>query len=378
MTTEFKKILIVGLGLIGGSIALALKKANPDITIFCVDTDTNTIETAREKRIIDSGFVVDDNDYSKVKDVLSTSEIDLIVLSIPVEAYPSWFKLIEESSYDGLITDVGSTKEAGIEYANKILTNSEDFIPGHPMAGSESFGIDAARDDLFEGAYWILTPSDTTDNQSLGKLHGLLTSIGARVISVDPKEHDRVVAIVSHVPHIAASALVTLAKEHAGKEGELLRLAASGFKDTTRVAAGNPKLWTGILLDNSEIIADALSELSEIILDTEKALRNKDRDAINEMLSKAAATRSKLPAKWVPESTRLIEVRIPMGNRPGIIAEITAIAGQTGCNIQAIEIDHQTEERAILQLTLTDEGNMEKFTTKLIDAKFKPMINELD
>ena len=378
MTTEFNKILIIGLGLIGGSLALALKKVYPTTTIIAADSDSETIATAENKQIIDAGIDVSDNEYSKVIDILSSDEIDLIVLSIPVEVYPTWFKVICESGYSGMITDVGSTKEAGIKYANTILKDSKEFIPGHPMAGSESFGIEAARDDLFDGAYWILTPSDNTDNQSLGKLHGLFTSIGARVISVDPTEHDRVVAIVSHVPHIAASALVTLAKEHAGKDGELLRLAASGFKDTTRVAAGNPKLWTGILMDNSETIANALSELLGIISDTENALRNKDRQAINEMLSKAAETRSKLPAKWVPESTKLIEVRIPMGNRPGIIAEITSIAGQTGCNIQAIEIDHQTEERAILQLTLTDEGHMEKFSAKLKEADFKPMIHELD
>ena len=377
MTTEFKKILIIGLGLIGGSLALAIKKANPKVSIVAADTDSDTIAIAESKQIINASIDISDNDYSKMIELLSSGDIDIIVLSIPVEAYPSWFKIIEKSNYCGMITDVGSTKEAGIEYANTILKDSNAFIPGHPMAGSESFGIEAARDDLFDGAYWILTPSDDTDNQSLGKLHGLFTSIGARVISVDPAEHDRVVAIVSHVPHIAASALVTLAKDHAGKGGELLRLAASGFKDTTRVAAGNPKLWTGILMDNSEVIADALRELSSIITETENALRNKDRNAINKMLLKAAETRSKLPAKWVPESTKLIEGRIPMGNRPGIIAEITAIAGQTGCNIQAIEIDHQTEERAILQLTLTDEGNMDKFTAKLTKAEFKPMIKEL-
>ena len=374
MVTEIKNVLLIGLGLIGGSLALALKKADPSITIVGADIDSNTIKSAIAKKIIDES-VENSNLASVINN--SSAEIDLIVLCIPVEAYPSYFEMIEACKYKGIITDVGSTKAAGIKYANQTLTKKAKFIPGHPMAGSESFGIDAAREDLFQGAYWILTPADDTDNNSLGELHGLLTAIGARVISVDPKEHDRVVAIVSHVPHIAASALVTLAKDHSGKDGELLRLAASGFKDTTRVAAGNPELWTGILMDNSEIIADALSELSEIISNTEKALREKDRDKISDMLNGAAETRRMLPAKWVPESAELIEVRIPMGNRPGIIAEITAIAGKTACNIQAIEIDHQTEARAVLQLTLTNEGNIESFTDKLSEAGFNPHIQKL-
>lgn len=377
MALGINKILIIGLGLIGGSFALSIKKASPTIKLIGVDINSQTIRTALEKNIIDSGVSFDGEDSAKIRTLISSDDIDLIVLSTPVASYPEWFSLIASSDFSGIITDVGSTKEVAIKYADEYLNASKKFIPGHPMAGSESLGIDAARDDLFYGAYWILTPTEGTDNQSLEILHSLLLSINARVFSVDPCEHDRVVAIVSHVPHIAASALVTLAKDHSGEEGELLRLAATGFKDTTRVAAGNPELWTGILLDNGDIIADALKEFSKIITDIEEALRDNDSDKIKQILMIAADARKKLPSKWVPESTKLFEVRIPMGNRPGIIADITTIASKAVCNIQAIEIDHKTEERAVLQLTLTDEGNLETFDNMLKEAGFKPYIVEI-
>jgi prephenate dehydrogenase len=158
----------------------------------------------------------------------------------------------------------------------------------------------------------------------------------------------------------------------------MLRLAAGGFKDTTRVAAGSPDLWTGILLDNADIIADELSEYTHILSSIESLIRTHDEKGLYKILADAADTRRALPAKWAPDSAKLIELRIPMDNRPGIIAEITAAAGRTGCNIQAIEIDHQTEERAVLELILTDEGDIDGFIATLEELKFKPYRKDLD
>jgi prephenate dehydrogenase len=370
----FSNILIIGLGLIGGSLAESLRASeNIPVKIFGVDLNAESVSTALDLGIIDDGVV-----FESVIELLSDDTLDLVVLATPVDSYPQWFDILEKSGYAGVVTDVGSTKVPVIKYAQTHLKNIKYFIPGHPMAGSEAGGISAARADLFDGAYWILTPDEETDIHVYRRLHTLLASLGARVISTTPAEHDRVIAIVSHVPHIAASSLVSLVGNHAGENGDMLRLAAGGFKDTTRVAAGSPDLWTGILLDNADIIADELCEYTHILSSIESLIRTRDEKGLHKILADAADARRALPAKWAPDSAKLIELRIPMDNRPGIIAEITAAAGRTGCNIQAIEIDHQTEERAVLELILTDEGDIDGFIATLEELKFKPYRRDLD
>jgi prephenate dehydrogenase len=200
----------------------------------------------------------------------------------------------------------------------------------------------------------------------------MLSSIGARVLSVSPGEHDRMVAIVSHVPHVAAAALVTLAGNHADANGDLLRLAAGGFKDTTRVASGSADLWTGILMDNADVVSEELEEYGRIVSGFGQFVRAGDAEAVRALLTKAAAVRDSLPAKWAPQSEALLEVRVPMDDRKGIIAEITAAAGRAGCNIEAIDIDHITEDRAELELVLTGEGDADGFIRALTEAGFRP------
>ncbi|MDR2486573.1 MAG: prephenate dehydrogenase/arogenate dehydrogenase family protein [Clostridiales Family XIII bacterium] len=390
MAARFDNILIIGLGLIGGSLAGALKAFAGDeqasggqapagrqmpagrhggagARIYGLDSNPDA-----SRKALDAGFVDSVPDRAETLRLLSEGGIDLVVLAVPVDAYGEWFALLTESGYEGVLTDTGSTKGPAIEYAQRHLKNPERFVPGHPMAGSEREGIDGARPDLFQGAYWLLTPGSRTDIYAFRRLHELLTGLGTRVLSVSPAEHDRVVAIVSHVPHIAAAALVTLAGAHAGENGEMLRLAAGGFKDTTRIAAGSAELWTGILLNNADIVAEELDELQRIVADFGQLLRAGDAEGIRARLADASRIRSSLPAQWVQASARLVEIRIPMDDRRGIIAEITTAAGRAECNIEAIDIDHQTEDRAVLELVLTDEGDIDGFLDTLRLGGFRP------
>lgn len=372
--TGFSRIAIIGVGLIGGSLAAAIRAKDPSTEVIGVDTDASTLQFALAHDYIDAGIQAESSDVS---DLLGPDGADLIVLATPVERTIEWLRVIGDSGFLGVVTDTGSTKSLVIEAARTHLPHPEMFVPGHPMAGSESSGVTAARAELFNGAYWILTPQADTDMHVFRRLHTLFTAIGARVISVSPEEHDSAVAIVSHVPHVAASSLVALAGKHAGEQGELLRLAAGGFKDTTRVAAGSPELWTGICLDNAEALASGLHEFGQVIATFERLIRERDVDGLRGLLSDAADIRASLPAKWVPASSSLISVRVPMPDRPGVIAEITAAAGRTGCNIEAIDIDHQTESRAILQLVLTDEGDRAEFERMLHEAGFTPTFKPL-
>jgi prephenate dehydrogenase len=263
-----------------------------------------------------------------------------------------------------------------VRAAKKALADPGRFIPGHPMAGREKNGVDSARSDLFDGAAWILAPDSSVDLdvQIYQRIHTLIAAIGARVVVVDAAEHDKLMAILSHVPHVAASSLVMLAASHRGENGELLRFAGGGFKDTTRVAAGDPALWAGILQSNAELIADELKELTDILSGFERSIRSGDTEETRRMLAAAAEARKSIPAKWVPESAELIEVHVQMDNRPGAVAQITAEAGRRACNIQAIDIDHQTESYAILRLVLTDEGDIAGFVSALGEYGFEAEI----
>ena len=206
----------------------------------------------------------------------------------------------------------------------------------------------------------------------------MITGIDARVISIPREAHDRAVAIVSHVPHFVASSLVMLMEEAAGEKQTVMRLAAGGFKDTTRIAAGSPKLWCGIAFDNAAQIEQGLKEMQRILADFERALEEGDRARLTQLLDEAARTRRALPAAWVPSTERLLDVRIPMANRTGVVAQVTTIASSVGCNIQSIEIDHVTEDSAVLDMVLTDEGDIGKLSYLLIDAGYAVSLSPLD
>jgi prephenate dehydrogenase len=276
------------------------------------------------------------------------------------------------------VTDAGSTKVEICRVAAECLPAKVQFVGGHPMAGSELSGVSAARADLFDGAYWLLTPSADTDPEAFSAMHALVTGIGARVISVDAAAHDEAVAIVSHVPHVTAAALVDLAAAHSGERGELMRLAAGGFKDTTRIAAGSADLWTGICLDNAVALSEGIEELRERLEGFETVLRARDAEAIRAWLDRAAEVRRSLPAQWVPATAQLTELAVPMLDRTGQVAEITGATSRAGCNIEAIDIDHQSESSAVLVLVLTDEGDFAALMADLAERGYEPVLRPLE
>jgi prephenate dehydrogenase len=370
----FASVLIIGIGLIGSSIAAALKTLPSPPVVRGVDGDQKVIAEALRLGYLDQGTTPDDQ---QVTDWLNAQKTELIILAIPVSYAADWLERIEASGYSGALTDVASTKEVLTALADGILSHPEYYIPGHPMAGSEVNGIEGARANLFNGAHWILCPDQNTKPEVFTRLHEFVTSLGARSISLSRDEHDSIIAIVSHVPHMVASALVQLAGVHSGSNNEIFRLAAGGFKDTTRIAAGSPELWCGIALDNHEAVASGLAEIRQIIAEIEQAIASQDAVKLTALLQNASQLRSAIPATWVPDSARLVEVRIPMANHAGAIAQVTGFAGKVGCNIQSIDIDHINEQTAILELILTDEGDIGQFSGMLLqngfDVSFRPL-----
>ncbi len=370
----FERIVVVGVGLIGGSIGAALKRLPEGPRVMGIDTDEAALSYAVEHGVIDEGSLPDGADASAW---LGPDGADLVVIATPARFAARWLERLGTSGFAGAVTDVASTKSGVLAAARSALPDPSRFVGGHPMAGSERSGVAAARADLFEGAYWLLTPTHDSDPDVFSAVHALVSALGARIISVDAESHDEAVAIVSHVPHVAAAALVDLAAAHAGEHGELMRLAAGGFKDTTRIAAGSADLWTGICIDNAEALADGLEELRARLGGFETFVRKRDAESIRAWLETAAQVRRSLPAQWVPATARLTEVAVPMLDRPGVVAEITSAVSRAGCNIEGIDIDHETEDTAILVLVLTDEGDRGALIGDLTARGYDPRVTPL-
>ena len=394
----FSSVLIIGVGLIGGSLGAALKALDGEKPLVRgVDIDARVIETALAKGYLDEGAVLGKDDEligawleadkqsdkpdekpgdksgdksDDKSDDKPDDKTNLVILAVPVSGARDWLTRIENSGYSGAITDVASTKGVVTDLAQEILSQPSRYIPGHPMAGSEVNGIEGARAALFQNAHWILCPDEESDPDIFSQLYEFVTSIGARGISLPREEHDETIAVVSHVPHMIASALVCLAGSHAQDRQEIFRLAAGGFKDTTRIAAGSPELWCGIALDNHKALAQGLAEIKEIITAMQMSIEDGNAQELTRLLLEAAQLRSSIPAAWVPDSARLVEVRIPMANHSGVIAQVTGFAAKAACNIQSINIDHINEATAILELILTDEGDKGRFMSMLIDGGF--------
>ncbi len=372
------RLTVIGLGLIGGSVALAARRALPELPIHAVDTDRSALAYAVEAGVADEaltpGDAIDAGWFSGGHD-------DLVVLGVPPVQAAAWLGSLARLGYSGLVTDVSSTKRAVVEAARDARATGAlyRFVGGHPMAGSERSGVTAASATLFDGAYYVLTPTEVTDMDAYRTVHDFVTALGARVLSIEADQHDEAVAVVSHVPHVTAAALVDLAVTRAGEMGaDLLRLGAGGFKDMTRIAAGDPDLWTGICLGNAHALARGVRDLGGVLERFASALDEGDADAVRAWLAGPADVRRALPAKWVPATATLRELTVAVSDRPGVVGIVTTAVSRAGCNIEDIEIDHQSEDSAVLRLVLTDEGDTAALLADLRSRGFEPGLAPLE
>lgn len=375
---SISRLTVIGLGLIGGSVAMAARRALPGIHIRAVDTDESALAHARAVGIADETLSVVE---ASAGDWFDDGQGDLIVLGTPPAETARWLSILVESGYSGIVTDVSSTKRSVVEAARSAHDAGARyrFVGGHPMAGSERSGVEAASATLFDGAYYVLTPTDATDMDAYQAVHEFVAALGARVLSIDARLHDEAVAVVSHVPHVTAAALVDLAVTRAEEMGaDLLRLGAGGFKDMTRIAAGDPELWTGICLGNTEALSRGLRDLGGVLERFATALDEDDDHAVRTWLTGPAAVRSSLPARWVPATATLRELRVSVSDCPGVVGIVATAVSRAGCNIEDIEIDHQSEDSAVLRLVLTDEGDSDALVADLRERGFDPQVASLE
>jgi prephenate dehydrogenase len=320
--------------LIGGSIALALRRRGWHVT--GTDADAERLAEALRSGVLDQAG--DDLDAA------------VIFIAVPAAAVADEARRILATPRrrpDAVVTDVSGVKTAIVEAAHHPR-----FIGGHPMAGSEQVGLRGADPDLFEGAVWVLTPTAETDLDAFTNLQGVVTALGADLLVLSAPEHDRLVAVVSHVPHLVAATLMNAAATGAEQNGSLLRLAAGGFRDMTRVAAGNPGIWPDICTENAGPIVHALDALVGELTTMRDRVAGNDREAIYQGLRRASAARRNLPARFVRPDD-LSELRIPVPDKQGQLAEITSLAADAGISIYDIEIAHSAEgPRGVLILVV--------------------------
>ena len=335
-----RRALVVGTGLIGGSIALGLRRRGWHVS--GLDADESRLAEALAAGVIDAAG--DD----------PAAEVVFVATPAAAAAAVARSVLDDAARPSGtVVTDVSGVKTAIVAAADHPR-----FIGGHPMAGSEQTGLHGADPDLFVGAVWVLTPTATTDLEAFNRLKGVVMSLGADVLVLAAADHDRLVAVVSHVPHLVAATLMNAATDGAEQDGTLLRLAAGGFRDMTRVAAGHPGIWPDICAENAAAIVAALDRLVADLGVMRDRVAAQDRRALLDALEKASAARRALPARAVrPE--HLSELRIAVPDRDGVLAEITSLAAGAGIGIYDIEIAHSTEGPRGVLILIVDSADAE-------------------
>lgn len=340
----FGTVAVVGVGLIGGSIALGTRQRFLAERVVGVDLDPEATQVARFHGVVDEAYL---------EPGAWLQDVDLVVLATPVRALvPLARRLAPHLRGDALVTDVGSVKAEVVSALRDLR-----FVGGHPMAGSDRAGVRHADAALLENAVWVLTPDQHTDADALQRVRTFVEHLGARPVEVDPQRHDRLVATVSHLPYLAALALTQLTFDDGERELMAL-LAAGGFRDLTRVASGSPVMSRDMVVGNREAVRDALRRFRATLENLEGTL-----DDADDLLRKAEAAkraRDGIPIVRRSLLPRRPEVVLAVPDRPGELARITAACFEADVNIKEIEVLSVREAGGAVRLAFDDEDALER------------------
>jgi prephenate dehydrogenase len=314
------RIAVLGVGLIGGSVGLAAR-ARLDAEVSGFDPDSELLDRAAELGAIDSA-------HDSVAAAVAGAE--LVFCAAPVASLPGvGAEALEAASDDCAVTDVGSVKRDVIA----ALGSDSRFIGGHPLAGAETSGVENARADLFEGARWYLTPTPNTGGVLYDRVQRAVSEVGARPQAIEAETHDRLMATISHLPHVVANVLVTQAATALSEEAEHLPEVGPSFRDATRVAGANPAIWNDIFAGNREAVAAEIDAAVTRLTEAAELLRSDDRDAVASWHEQAGRRRRELIETEIAGGP-LHELRVLVPNRPGIVAEVALELGRAGVNIE--------------------------------------------
>lgn len=356
------KVAVLGVGLIGGSIGLAAR-ARAGAEVCGYDPDERVRALALELDAIDEQAV---DIPGAVRDA------DVVFVATPVGMLAETIRVaLAGASPGAVVSDVGSTKRAVAEAG----LADERFIGGHPLAGAETAGVEHARVDLFDGATWYLTPArGSTAGVLYERLHRLLTSFGAQPAAIDADTHDRLMASVSHLPHVLANLLVAQAASVLGEEDQRLPAVGPSFRDATRVAGANTAIWTDIYLSNRDALIAGIDELTQRLGDVRAALRRDDAAAVSAWNERARADREALVGAGLSGGMGgmpVLELRVSVPNRPGVIAELALALGQAGVNIVDMALSPSEDNRqGVIALWVSGEPHAARAQELIADLGF--------
>lgn len=353
----------VGIGLIGGSVAKALRRVYPSCKIIVYNRGA-------KPRVL----AISDGTANIALDTVDErfSECDYIFLCTPVERNVEYLTILKDIIKPTcIITDVGSVK-TNIHEAVKALSLEDNFIGGHPMAGSEKTSYEHASDRLLENAYYAITPTEKVKQEYVKEYTEIVSDIGAIPIEISYKEHDRVVAAISHLPHLIASSLVNLVKHNDSNKEYMKTLAAGGFKDITRIASSSPEMWEQICMTNNNNISEILDLYIKDLEKVKNELDTKNGQAINHMIAESRDYRDNIDEHNNSIIQRSYNIFCDIIDESGAIATIATILATNGVSIKNIGIIHNREyEEGVLKISFYDQASSEKAMEQLERHRYK-------
>ncbi len=349
---HFKNYGFIGLGLIGGSIARAIKAVQPDSHIVAYTPHRETVDSAYNERIIDTPLYDINEEFSKC---------DLIFLCAPVEINNlNLEKLLPYLNENSTVTDIGSVKN-GIHKKVKELNLEDKFIGGHPMAGTERIGFANSKAGLLENAYYILTKTSDTDNERLSAYNDLVKNIGAIPLIVPYKQHDYITAAISHVPHVISASLVNLVHDNDSEDRLMKTIAAGGFKDITRISSSSPIMWQQICTTNSDNISELLSKYIDSLYDIKLAIDEHDDKKLFDFFNSAREYRESFIETSSGPLPQSFTIHVDIADKPGNLAKVATLLSDNSINIKNIGITHNREyERGTLRIEFHSNDGKEQ------------------
>lgn len=331
------RVFVIGLGLIGGSLALCIKKEHPESIIYGYDISQDNLKLAKMLGVID--------------EIATTIEIgaqsaNLIIISTPVKETEKIIDILSamELKQNVIITDVGSTKSVITNKSQVLLNKGVTFIGGHPMAGSHKSGVSASKVILFENAFYLLTPHEQISDQKVQQLLKWLKGTNAKFLIISPEEHDLLAGTISHMPHIVAASLVHQA-DHISERHELVtRLAAGGFRDITRIASSSPSMWRDILIHNKNVLIELLNDWKQEMDKVLSFIENERAEELYDYFLRAKNVRDGLPQYQKGAIPAFYDLYVDVPDYPGIISEITGYLAKEKISITNIRIMETREE----------------------------------
>lgn len=369
----FAKAVVVGCGLIGGSLALALRENGAVQKLVAVESNLASCELAVELGVVEEAFL---------HLAEAVADADLIVFATPVrETCELLSELARLPLKSGcIVTDVCSTKAEVCAEAERLLPAHVQFIGGHPMAGSEKSGVKAASARLFENAVYVLTPPRGAKEAAFAKWVQAVEAVRAQVMVLEPALHDRIVAAISHVPHIIAAQLVDQVMRLSGhpEHGSLYtKLAAGGFRDVTRIASGNARMWRDIVQSNREVIRELLEDWQSGIANILSQMEETEGRGLQTFFHDAAAFRDALPTKSRGAVRSVYEISIDAADEPGTIGKVATLMGIHGLNLNGVSlVESREEDNGQLVLSFRSKRDMEQGAHALLVNGFQVYFRE--